>query len=49
MMIETALKKLMAHYAEALMRDWVIDKVAWALYQTWKDADKERKENEQRT
>lgn len=27
-------------YDYAVTQEWIINKVAWALYQTWKEADK---------
>ena len=38
MRIKTAVKKLMQYYEIAKNNDWIRDKVAWALYQTWKEA-----------
>lgn len=31
------------YYSIAKNNDWINDKVAWALYQTWKDADRDSK------
>ena len=48
MNIETAFSNLCDYYAIAKNNNWISDKVAWALYQTWRDADKETYEKEQR-
>ena len=39
MRIDTAIKFLKKYYEEAKRHEWVQDKVAWALYQTWKEAN----------
>lgn len=41
MRIETAIKKLMENYERAKTIREVNDKVAWALYQTWREADEQ--------
>ena len=35
----TAIEKLVENYNYAVGKEWVQDKVAWALYHTWKEAD----------
>ena len=42
MRLSTAIKRLKQYYELALTLDYVNDKVAWALYQTWKEADGRR-------
>lgn len=42
MRLETAIKLLQKYYEIAKNNDWIRDKVAWALYQTWKDADRKK-------
>ena len=36
--IRAAIKNLLRYYEIARNNDWVNDKVAWSLYQAWKDA-----------
>lgn len=45
MSIKKAIELVGIYYGKALTLDYVHNKVAWALYQVWKIADKE-KENE---
>lgn len=40
MRIDTAHKKLDFYYERALRYQFVHNKVAWALYQAWKEADR---------
>lgn len=42
MRIEKAIRILLEKHEEANGRKEVRDKVAWALYQTWKEAEDER-------
>lgn len=42
MKLGKAIERLLYYFQEAEKCDWVIDKVAWALYQTWKEADEKR-------
>ena len=35
----------MENYNYAVGKEWVQDKVAWALYHTWKEADDRKTEN----
>ena len=44
MRLGTAIERLFDNYVYALDKEWVRDKVAWALYQTWKEVDN-RKES----
>ena len=36
----TAIEHLVEAYKYASDKEWIQDKVAWALYQTWKEADR---------
>ncbi len=40
MRLGTAIERLVDNYRCASDKDWIMDKVAWALYQTWKEADR---------
>lgn len=40
MNIGQAIVLLIENYEYAKKQDYIINKVAWALYQTWKEADK---------
>ena len=40
----TAIEKLVENYNYAVGKEWVQDKVAWALYHTWKEADDHKTE-----
>ena len=40
MRLGTAIERLVDNYRYASDKDWIMDKVAWALYQTWKEADR---------
>ena len=42
MRLGTAIEKLVENYNYAVGKEWVQDKVAWALYHTWKEADEHR-------
>lgn len=44
MRLGTAIERLFDNYVYASDKEWIRDKVAWALYQTWKEAD-DRKES----
>ena len=44
MRLGTAIECLFDNYVYALDKEWIRDKIAWALYQTWKAADN-RKES----
>ena len=39
MRLGTAIERLFDNYVYASDKEWINDKVAWALYQTWKEAD----------
>ena len=39
MRLGTAIEKLVDNYKYASDKEWIQDKVAWALYHTWKEAD----------
>ena len=39
MTLADALKAIKRNYERALTLRWVRDPVAWALYETWKEAD----------
>lgn len=39
MTLADALKAIKRNYERALTLPWVRDPVAWALYETWKEAD----------
>lgn len=49
MTLNKAIKELGKYYAKALNYEWVVNKTAWALFQVWKIADRDRKENEKNT
>ncbi len=50
MNIGQAIVLLIEKYEYAKKQDYIIKKVAWALYQTWKEVDeKEEKQNESNT
>ncbi len=36
----TAIERLVDNYRTAKGKAWIRDEVAWALYQTWKEADR---------
>lgn len=44
MRLGTAIERLVENYNYAVSKEWVQDKVAWALYHTWKEADERRAE-----
>ena len=47
MNIGQAIVLLIEKYEYAKKQEWIINKVAWSLYQTWKEVDeKEEKQNE---
>ncbi len=41
MRLGTAIEKLVDNYKYAVDKEWIQDKVAWALYHTWKEADEQ--------
>lgn len=45
MRIGTAIERLIDNYEYASDKEWIRDKVAWALYYTWKEADDRKTEN----
>lgn len=47
MKISTATRMLQKYYAEAMRMKEIKDPVAWALYQTWRQADIDRAKKEQ--
>lgn len=48
MEIEKAIVVLKEKYEEAMEKEYIRDPVAWALYQTWKEAERERWETDKR-
>ena len=40
MRLGTAIELLIDNYRYASDKEWIQDKVAWALYHTWKEADR---------
>ena len=44
MRLGTAIEKLVDNYRYASDKEWIQDKVAWALYHTWKEADERKAE-----
>mgnify|MGYP003490270069 CR=1 FL=1 len=47
MNIGQAIVLMIEKYEYAKKQEWIINKVAWALYQTWKEVDeKEEKQND---
>ena len=44
MRLGTAIEKLVENYNYAVGKEWVQDKVAWALYHTWKETDDRKTE-----
>lgn len=40
MRLGTAIELLIDNYRYASDKEWIRDKVAWALYHTWKEADR---------
>lgn len=45
MRLGTAIEHLVEAYKYASDKEWIKDKVAWALYHTWKEADDRKTEN----
>lgn len=45
MRLGTAIERLVDNYRYASDKEWIQDKVAWALYYTWKEADDRKTEN----
>ena len=45
MRLGTAIERLVDNYRYASDKEWIRDKVAWALYHTWKEADDRKTEN----
>jgi len=48
MTFNKALEMLTKEYEKALEKEWVYNPVAYALYQTWKEADARDRKGEQR-
>lgn len=44
MRLGTAIEHLVEAYKHASDKEWIQDKVAWALYHTWKEADDRKTE-----
>lgn len=44
----TAIERLVDNYRYAKSKVWIRDEVAWALYQTWKEADDRKTEQTER-
>ena len=44
MRLGTAIECLVDNYKYASGKEWINDKVAWALYHTWKEADDRKTE-----
>ena len=44
MRLGTAIERLVDNYRYASDKEWIQDKVAWALYHTWKEADDRKTE-----
>ena len=44
----TAIERLVDNYRYAKGKAWIRDEVAWALYQTWKEADDRKTEQTER-
>ena len=44
MRLGTAIERLVDNYRYASDKEWIQDKVAWALYYTWKEADDRKTE-----
>lgn len=42
----TAIERLVDNYRTAKGKVWIRDEVAWALYQTWKEADRKTEQTE---
>ena len=49
MRLGTAIELLIDNYRYASDKEWIQDKVAWALYHTWKEADRKTEQTEQQT
>ncbi len=47
MKLGTAIEHLFDNYQKARFDETIRDKVAWALYQTWKEADEKRKQEDE--
>ena len=45
MRLGTAIECLVDNYKYASDKEWINDKVAWALYHTWKEADDRKTES----
>ena len=48
MRLGTAIEHLVEAYKYASDKEWIQDKVAWALYHTWKDADRKTESNSEK-
>ena len=46
MRLGTAIERLVDNYRYASDKEWIQDKVAWALYYTWKEADRKTEQTE---
>lgn len=46
MRLGTAIECLVDNYKYASDKEWINDKVAWALYHTWKEADRKTNSSE---
>ena len=46
MRLGTAIELLIDNYRYASDKEWIQDKVAWALYHTWKEADRKTEQTE---
>ena len=49
MRLGTAIELLIDNYRYASDKEWIQDKVAWALYHTWKEADRKTEQTEPQT
>ena len=48
MRLGTAIEHLVEAYKYASDKEWIQDKVAWALYHTWKEADRKTESNSEK-
>lgn len=48
MRLGTAIERLVEAYNYACDKEWIQDKVAWALYHTWKEADRKTENNSEK-
>ncbi len=49
MRLGTAIEHLVEAYKYASDKEWIQDKVAWALYHTWKEADRKTEPQTERS